>query len=320
MTTAFEGAELAEARHRAYALFGQAFVQGLAGEVGERLASLPALADVLPTGDPDEAAAEHHQALSLEVFPFESVFLDPEGLLEGPSAAEVLQAYRAAGFQPDTRSLAADHVGLELAFLAHLSAAESDALRDDADPQVQVVRAHTTAFLDAHLLRWLPALVVALEQQASSPWLTRLAHLALELVVSHRTALGSWGELMPLPPAELDLDDAETRLRDIVRHLVHPAQAGLFLSRAGIGRIAQSLSLPGGFGPRERMLEQVVFTAVDHQATERLFAAIDEAAGAFDAGLRELETVGADVSPWRTQLAGTRRILAKITEKLSEGA
>lgn len=303
-----DGVELAEARHRAYALFGQALVHGLTPEVHERLAVLPALADVLPAAPSDEAAASHLESLSLDVFPYEAVFVDPEGLLEGPSTAAVVASYRNAGFSPDTRSLAPDHVGLELAFLAHLSAAEADALRDGENAVVTTVRSHARAFLEAHLLRWLPALVVALDRQADCAWVARVAQLVLELATSqHPEAM-----VAGLPEPTLDLDAPDTRVADIVRHLLRPAEAGLFVSRRGIGVLARSLELPTGFGPRAKMLEQVVFAAVDARRAPRLFEAlVGEVRGSVER-LRELEAAGARVGPWVAQLTATEHLLGQI--------
>lgn len=312
--TALHGVDLVEGRHRAYALLGEALVNGLTEPVFERLGALPALHDVLPSAPSDEEAAAFHEATSLDVFPFESVFVDPEGLLEGPTTATVAEAYRAAGFHPDTRSRPADHVGVELAFLAHLCAAEADALRDGADEAVSIVRAHAAAFLDAHLLRWLPALVVAWDTQAGCPWVARLGHLALELAVSHRGAGGA--EIAALPSATLDLDDANTRLADIVRYLVRPAASGWFLSRRGIARLAQRIDLPTGFGPRARMLEQVVFTAVDARVVPALVEALEAEVREVAEGLQALARIGADVSPWTAALVATQATLARIASAL----
>ena len=77
--------ELAQARHNAYQLFAQLFLHGVTEPLLPYIAGVPELREVLT--EPvvlDNEAAEHHRLFSLNLFPYESVFLDPEGLLEGP--------------------------------------------------------------------------------------------------------------------------------------------------------------------------------------------------------------------------------------------
>lgn len=266
----------AEARHRAYALFGRVFVEGLTTETVATLRSLPAVADVVPEPfDADRTAAAHHDALGRQVFPYESAFRSADGQLGGPVGAAVHAAYRAGGFAPQTASTEPDHIGLQLAYLAHLARAEAEAADDGRVDVVERCVAHTARFLDQHALLWWPSFAGALATQADTAWLARVGALAAELAEGHRAGL----DVAVAPPvdqscAPLDLDDPETRLKDIVEHLVRPARCGVFLSQRGMDRAAVVTGLPTGFGPRPKRLEALWHTAADHHAVEALAIAL----------------------------------------------
>ena len=109
-------------QRRAYLLLAELVAKGVDEQRLAQLQRIEPLAAALG-GDPDldALAAEHHALLSLEVFPFEGVFLDPQGLVTART----------------------DHLGTILETLAHASPDEARVL------------------LDEHLLPWLPAFIVA---------------------------------------------------------------------------------------------------------------------------------------------------------------
>lgn len=117
-------AEIAQARHNAYVLLGNVYLEGISAE------TLPYLSQIINTKrfDADEAAATHHQLFSFDIFPYASIYLDSSGLMGGEITSRVQQQYADAGF---TAYDDADHIGHELHFLAYLSGAESDAWADN---------------------------------------------------------------------------------------------------------------------------------------------------------------------------------------------
>ena len=308
----------AEARHRAYALFGRVMVQGLTDEVVGTLRALPAVADTLPSGEPDAAAAAHHEALSRQVFPYESAFRSLDGLLGGAVSASVREAYRAGGFAPATASVEADHVGLQLAYLAHLSRAEADALVDGRSAQVDRCRTLATGFLDQHALRWWPSLSVALTTQTECPWLARVATLSVELAAGHRSELDRAASLADEPDAPgIDLDDPETRLRDIVGLVLSPLRSGMFLSLHGMGRAASATGLPAGFGTRAKVLESLWFTAVDHRQVPQLVEALVAEVEAAVVALEPFASIGLDVHHEQERLRRTQALLDRVAREAS---
>jgi TorA maturation chaperone TorD len=97
------------------------------------------------------------KTLILYVHPYESVFLDPSGLLCGDVSVKVYRFYRSAGFEPDLASArvrCGDHLGVEMAFMAEL------VKRGDVKLQLR--------FLEEHLARWGPLAGLAISSTAST--------------------------------------------------------------------------------------------------------------------------------------------------------
>ncbi|MEN0060756.1 MAG: molecular chaperone TorD family protein [Myxococcota bacterium] len=304
--------ESAEARHRAYALFGLVLTEGLSEATVETLQQLPAIADVLPRPfEADLAAAAHQEALGRQVFPYESTFRAEDGLLGGAVAAEVHAAYREGGFAPDVASIEPDHIGLQLAYLAHLARAEADAIEDGHAAVVERCRGLSRRFLERHAGVWWPGFAAALATQTSCAWLARIAALAVELTLAHRGLLGL-GLQDPLPVIRLDLDDPETGLRRIVNHLVRPIYSGMFLSLHGMGRAARVADLPSGFGSRVKVLESLWHTAADHHGVPRLCSALVAEVEATAEVLREFGALD-------PRLDATREALLRVGQSVSEG-
>ncbi len=172
------------------------------------LRAMPALAEGLPqsggdageTSDPDDTiairpgddaeliedlAVEYQRLFGFNLPPYESVFLDPTGMLQSAATRRVHDCYRDLGFAVpgDARVAAEDHVGLELLALAE---------RLDRGDEVAAQR--LTA---GHLALWLPPLIEALCRLSPHPFYRDLSALTLGMV------LGS------LPPSTEALDPAE---------------------------------------------------------------------------------------------------------------
>ncbi len=98
--------------------------------------------------------------------PYASMFLDTPATLWGPSTQRVRQWYEQGGLEwrRFQHIVAPDHVGIEWAFLAELSAhytPETNALRE--------------RFVAEHILRWFPAFVTRLEGVARGLYYPALA-------------------------------------------------------------------------------------------------------------------------------------------------
>ena len=258
--------EIAQARSRSYQLISRLFWHGVTPETLPVVQAVPELDAVLPDPvDFDELAAVHYQLFGMNVFPFESIFLDDSGLLGGWVTDGVVHSYQRIGFAADTAVDSADHIGHELAAMAALCQAEAEAREENLTPLIASRQTWQREFLEEHLLRWLPSFVLAVWQQGDD-FFTAVANLTLELAAHH------YDELVEtptdpglfLPPTPDILADEKTSLKDIARYLVTPAWSGLYFSRDDVSRLARRLELPRGFGDRQQMLVNLLRTAVQY--------------------------------------------------------
>lgn len=316
MTSSYE---LALARSRGYGFLSHLWLHGVTPDVAEIVALVPDLGAALGAVpvDLDQLAAAHQQILGFDVFPFQSIFLDPSGLLGGAETDRVLGAYAQAGFAFATADTPGDHVGHQLAFLAFLCGAEADAWEDGVAATAQRVQGVQAAFLRQHLLRWIVPLVLAVKQQAH-PLFTALADLTLAQAADHTQDLAAAvaaavavdllapAALFALPKLPDLLADEKTSLKDIGELLLRPVFSGLYLSRDDLARLGRSLDLPRGFGDRGQMLTNLMRAAVTYELWETL---IREVRGRAEAWREAYVTLGVEspvlaefVRPWIGQI------------------
>lgn len=257
------------AHQRTYQLFSRLYSAAPSLADLPVIAAIPELAAHLPgKPDPDEAAAAHYHTFSDTVFPFESIFRDPSGLLGGEVTAAVAQTYAAAEFSPAEE---ADSMASELAYLAALCAAEGQALAAGDRPAVAAQQEAQRAFLTGHLLVWLPPFAAALEH-GRVPFYAALGNLTLALAADHLAALPE----VPLPrpfalpePPDL-LSEESTSLRQISGTLLTPPYSGFYLSKAAISDLARAHKLPHGFGKRRQILRNLLETAGQYDSATLL--------------------------------------------------
>jgi|JI10StandDraft_1071094.scaffolds.fasta_scaffold08751_4 TorA maturation chaperone TorD len=171
------------------ALHAAGFPVGLAGvhsQEPESLAMDQALEQLradhaaAPTKAADHLAvdfADIYLTHSLRASPFESVWRDEDHLMmQGPTFA-VREAYRQHDrVVANRRAMPDDHLSHELSFVAHLlDGGHRDAAR---------------AFMDQHLMRWLPEFAQRVAQRAATPVYAALAVLTLKTCSNLRQTLG----------------------------------------------------------------------------------------------------------------------------------
>ncbi len=111
--------------------------------------------------------------------PFESVYR--EGVSYGSSTAAFLRELKEVGLEPaEGFGLPADHVAMELEYLAILLGHAEDARRKGQHEDAEAWSLRARAFVDAHLARWLPAFFSRLESaEPRSPYVA-LVRAAME--------------------------------------------------------------------------------------------------------------------------------------------
>jgi DMSO reductase family type II enzyme chaperone len=118
--------------------------------------------------------------------------LKADPLFQPHRLADLAAFYRAFGMEvADTAGERPDHIGMELEFMAILTAKEAYALEHQLDEgQRQLCRQAQKKFLREHLGRWSPAFARRLERAATSPALAALARFTTEFIVGECRSFG----------------------------------------------------------------------------------------------------------------------------------
>jgi TorA maturation chaperone TorD len=309
---------VAVAYSRLYELLRDLFLRGLTADLLSQAATIDELRVALPpVFDADENAALFQSTFGFNVFPYQSLFLDPAFLLGGAESARIRQVYATAGYAPDLSTGEPDHIGHELGLLAHLCGAEADALADGQPRAVEQARALQQRFLDEHLLWWLPCFAVALQRQPA-PFYAALADVTLALVTAHRATLPAPAAHLVdrLPACAPPLDDPATGLQEIAAYLATPACTGVYLSRDDIAALARSAGLPRGFGDRRQMLTNLLRAAAEFDGVAAVAAALRGVVADFELAYIRYAGGGAAcaaiAAAWRARVAAFEAMLARI--------
>ena len=314
--------ETALARSRAYALLSHLYLRGLTPDVLPQVATIDEFRAALPAAcDPDLAAAAHTQLFGFNVFPYQSVFLDPACLLGGAEGNRVARCYAEAGYRVAVATTEPDHIGHELGLLAFLCGAEADALQDGQVRAAQHTRRLQQAFLDEHLLWWLPVFVVAVRGQQDA-FYAAVADMTQALVIAHRLELGE-GNVAHRPaaparlPAVADLLDApDAGLKEVADFLATPVSAGVYLSRDDIARLSRACALPRGFGDRRQMLTNLLRAAAEFDSVGAATNALLALTGEYASAYARFAACGAVFAPigqaWHARTVALQAMVARI--------
>ena len=314
--------ETALARSRAYGLLSHLYLRGLTPEVLPQVASVDEFRAALPADyDADQAAAAYQQLFGLNVFPYQSVFLDADFLLGGAESRRVAGCYAEAGYHVDAAASEPDHIGHEFGLLAFLCGAEADALEDGHAHTAQHARRLQQTFLDAHLLWWLPVFVQTVCNQQDE-FYAAVAAMTQALVVAHRLEIDDGrSSAAPLPSSRLPvcpdpLDAPDAGLQEIAAFLATPACAGVYLSRDDIARLARACDLPRGFSDRRQMLTNFLRAAAEFDsiaaATGALLAVVAEFATAYAGYAAHGAPCAAIGRGWLARVTALQTMLARI--------
>lgn len=298
--------ERSRARQAGYDLLARLFLEEPDVELVRALRDLPGFAELIP---PDEALGEWLEALAVEyqrlfgmnVYPYESLFVDRELMLNTAATARVTLLYQEAGFDATgARTGAPDHLGLELRLMRDLARREQH-----AGAWARRLRARC---LREHLARWAPLCALTVARVTVEPLYRLLATLTTDLVLSDLTALPPAPPARPgvadqsdgPPPPVDDLDETldaeapgplrpygdagsrreagadpdERGLNALVRQLITPVDSGLLLTRADLTRLAGTLDLPVAIGDRFQMLRGLFTAAGQYEQLPALLTAL----------------------------------------------
>lgn len=120
--------------------------------------------------------------------PYESVYTSPEGIMMQDSRDDAVRHYRRQGLViPLDLQVPEDHLAFELEFMAHTSQRIAAALAagEDARELLEAQR----AFIDEHLLNWVPALAKRVEAFAKLPFYPAITTVTLCYVRENRAVI-----------------------------------------------------------------------------------------------------------------------------------
>lgn len=122
--------------------------------------------------------------------PWESVYRSPDHLLFDAATIAVREAYQAFGLQaPNLSSEPDDHIGLELAFMVHLSRLALTAIEEKNECLLEQTLQAQRKFLREHLLEWVPRFVEDVKRHASTDYYRGVACLLLGTLAETVTLL-----------------------------------------------------------------------------------------------------------------------------------
>ncbi|GAB4273506.1 MAG: molecular chaperone TorD family protein [Candidatus Promineifilaceae bacterium] len=311
--------ETAVSRQRIYTLFSRLFLEGLTPELLDIARHVPELAAAVPTPyHADEAAASHYQLFQRNLYPYESFFLTTNGLLGGPIAGRVTAVYQQNHFTPPDTTTNPDHIGIELAFMAHLCKIEAQELgiRDwKFTPPISAQR----SFLQTHLLRWLPPLVLAIHRQAN-PFYTALADLMLAFAAHDAQMRQCGGTETPHPHPPALLENDKTGLKEIARVLTTPCYTGMVIGRTEVTQLGQKHRLPRGFGSRTQLMSNLLYTAVSYDTfpalLQDILTLLENSTAVYTQMATDYPQLAHAVRPWQTQCQNSHQTIQQLLHRV----
>lgn len=216
--------------------------------LGALSALMPPESDRLagPLGLAAWSRAEHTQLFVLDLPPYASIHLGPEGKLGGEGADRVAGVWRALGLTPPAD---ADHLAALLALYSELGEAALASRTAAVRQRLDHVR---TAVLWEHLWSWVPGYLAAV--RLSSPWARPWADLVMA-ALSREAAWSQPATLLPLAlrdaPPPMGAEDSYDQMLDAV---TAPVRVGFLITHGDLAQAAQQLGLGLRRGERRFVL------------------------------------------------------------------
>ena len=268
--------ERAASRSHAYSLLSRIYLDGLTDEMYAWVSTIPSWEAACPKSfDGDQAAAQYQRIFGFNVPPYASIFLEADGHLGGAVSAYADRVFRDAGLEIKASDVMPDHIGLELAYLGHLSMLEAKCLEEGDQVRRELVQEEVGAFASAHLIYWLPIFLQTLEAQGD-PFFAHVARTTWDLVADHTK------DIHPLIADEEKLqenrnlaDGDRGKMAEIAELLVRPLSCGFYLSRDQMSDLGRKLEVPTGFIERKQMMINLLQAALRFDAIPRLVVMLE---------------------------------------------
>ncbi|HEX8456767.1 MAG TPA: molecular chaperone TorD family protein [Pyrinomonadaceae bacterium] len=255
------------------------------------------------------AASEYTEIFVFQLYPYASVYLGAEGMLGGEARDRVAGFWRALGETPPAEP---DHLAVMLALYAHLSELET---LESGDARRAGWRRARAAFLHEHLLSWLPAYLVKLNDIAS-PFYRRWGELLFDALREEARAVGTGQLSLHLRASAAAVVDPRTgETKDFLQTLLSPAQSGMIIVRSDLGRAARALGLALRAGERKYALESLF--AQDARGVLHWLA--HEARAWSERHAQMQDPFAAAARAWEAKATASARLLEELAEATEEG-
>lgn len=320
----FDLVEQAATRARLAAILGRLVLSEPGPDLAPLVAAVPQVAR-LATGD-RALAADYERLLLREVPVYESVFVDGDGQRGGSSAAAVVGAYEAVGFDESTswRVAGPDHIGLELRCYAGLCAEEAAGW--ESDQPDRAVRAVESArgFLASHLGVWGEVAMEAVRRRAGASPYGEVAVAISSFLAAEADRMRPNPDHPGLLAVEVESPPRRMGPARLARWLLAPACSGVYLDADDLGAAARSLGIPWRPSDPRSRFRQAVEDASDGGDVGALLAALRPAVERWRAFHAERETsrIG-EVRTWRAwrlRAEGTLDLLDRAADGADDRA
>jgi TorA maturation chaperone TorD len=316
----------ARARAGVYRLLSAVYLQEINGTLLAALRVHDSFGATIAARDEDDflrrLRVEYARLFVMNVYPYESAYVEAEVMLNTAVTQAVVEAYQAVGYAPElSRPVGApDHIGIELDLMRVLAEREAHDLAAGDLPAAEEDRARQRAFLTEHLASWGPVFALSVVRDTRLPLYREIGGFTAEFLLADLdllTAAGPWPERNGLwPPAALPPVPPDLSLRDIAHSLTTPARAGFHLSREELFRLAGQLELP--LAPVERwlMLEQLFQSAARYGQLRALLTGLGElaarASGTYTEWQQCFPGAALAIEPWEQRAHATATALREM--------
>jgi len=293
-----ESGELLEARQTLYRLLAHLYLHPPELSTLATLRTIPGLGDAAPeTIDGlEQLQVEYEYIFGRNAYPYESLYVDHDLMLNTAAANRFAQLCQDCGFAEESPVGAPDHLGRQLGLMAYLLAIEIRALREQNPALLTWARAHQHRCLSDHLAHWAPVFLGVVERVANHPLYRTVAQVTLELILNdleRSASLPLWIPLderrvapdpTPSPVQDEDAgalsahtgDDSARDLNQIVRSLIIPNIAGMFISRYDISMLGRRLRIKAPIRERRQMMRDLFDAAARFDLIPTLLDHLDE--------------------------------------------
>lgn len=190
-----------QARANIYALLSRILLQEIDVKTLQIIKNDENIMDFFPTFKEWSAMKEISESVLLEehinpdfvnlsllhLIPYETFYTREDQMIETGGANPVTDMYSAYDFMVDyevSRTISADHIGVEYEFMHHLAKAELKALEEGDADAVKDLKEIQKDFLNKHLLTWAPMYLINMKYEARTPLYYDAADMALEFILS----------------------------------------------------------------------------------------------------------------------------------------